>query len=203
MVTPFVNDLLGMVHQEWVFFGSAYRDLNGRTNDGKKETDNGAWQRIGEYWRALGGPYARLTGKDTGWPWSAAFVSFCMRSAGAGNRFLYSASHSVYINDSIRRRNANDRTGAFIAYHPPEEALQPGDLLGYWRGPNEIGFESAVEYGTYPSHTDFVVDVRPGAAYIVGGNVSNGVTRYEIRLDRQGKLIDQRRPWFIVMRNLL
>ena len=36
--------------------------------------------------------------EDGTYAWSAAFVSYVMRIAGAGARFPYSASHSDYIN---------------------------------------------------------------------------------------------------------
>lgn len=202
-MSPFVTSLIHTATLEWDFFGKQYRNLNGTTNDGLRETDDGAWQRIGVYWKRLGGPYSQLTGKNTAWPWSAAFISFVMGTAGAGSRFMYSASHSTYINDAIKRRNENNKDGAFFAYQVNEQPLRPGDLLGYWRGQNEVNFESALDFGSYPSHTDIVVSVSGQSAFLIGGNVSNGVTRTEVKTTPSGMLADTRKPWFIVMRNLL
>jgi hypothetical protein len=90
------------------------------------ERQQGLWRRVGEYWwLALnaGAPEVAWTGKhDAGgiefsagengtYAWSAAFVSYVMRIAGAGPRFPYSASHSDYITSPSRWRWARHRPG--------------------------------------------------------------------------------------------
>ena len=77
------------------------------------ERAEGLWQRVGEYWW-LGLPMAATEqgftgmhnqnglvfppGQDGNYAWSAAFVDYVMRMAGAGRRFPYSATHAHYIN---------------------------------------------------------------------------------------------------------
>ena len=83
----------------------------------KPERQAGLWQRVGEYWwlaMNAGTPEAAWTGKhdatgnvfpaEPGWhyAWSAAFVSYVMRIAGAGPHFPYSASHADYIDIAKR-----------------------------------------------------------------------------------------------------
>src|SRR5947209_19846827 len=73
------------------------------------ERAEGLWQRVGEYWwlgLPLGEPDQGFTGihdgngrvfqpqEDENYAWSAAFIDYVMRMAGAGNRFYYSPTHS-------------------------------------------------------------------------------------------------------------
>ena len=44
---------------------------------------------------------------------------------------------------------------------------------------------------------------RPNEIDIIGGNVSNSVTKKTLRLDASGKVDDNSRPWFVVIKNLL
>src|SRR3984957_4531186 len=89
--------------REWRVFGSQGDDnppgsYRPATADDKPERQQGLWQRVGEYWwLALnpGAPEAAWTGKhdangagfpasqDGDYAWSAAFVSYVMRIAGA------------------------------------------------------------------------------------------------------------------------
>ena len=104
--------------REWRLFGSPVDDnppgsYQPATPEDKPERQQGLWQRVGEYWWLAmngGGREAAWTGKhdadgivfpaneDGNYAWSAAFVSYVMRIAGAGAQFPYSASHSDYIN---------------------------------------------------------------------------------------------------------
>lgn len=195
------NKLIETALAEWKFFGAGTWMLDGSTTDGKKEYQDGAWQRIGDYWKEIGGAYGNLTGKDRGYPWSAAFVSFCVRASGAGSTFKYSSGHATYINDSIRARKAGDASSLYWGWAKSEQALSPGDLIGYWRGESKITVDNALSVGWYQSHTDIVVEVGDKSAYVIGGNVGHSVTRKQVRLNANGVLTDVRYPWFVVMKN--
>lgn len=108
--------------REWRLFGQPVDDDPPNTRpppppDLKPEREPGLWQRVGEYWWLGLNPDARArfwTGKhddfgfefpasrDGEYAWSAAFVSYVMRIAGAGARFPYSESHATYINAAKR-----------------------------------------------------------------------------------------------------
>lgn len=196
--------LIDVANDEWKFFGRPTIRLNGTVTDGKKEYQDGAWQRVGDYWRFIGThfpSYANLTGRDRGYPWSAAFISFCMHEAGAGNDFPYNPGHAAYINRAIR--NAGSGSGKIIGHRLADYALKPGDLIGYWRGEQRITFDNAVRIGWYQSHTDIVVEVGDGVAWSIGGNVDHSVTRREVRLNQAGNLVDRRANWFVVIENRL
>ncbi|NJM97347.1 MAG: DUF2272 domain-containing protein [Phormidesmis sp. RL_2_1] len=163
----------------------------------KKEHQQGAWQRVGQYWKE--GVGQNLDGRDRNVPWSAAFISWVMRKAGAGNRFKYSASHSVYIRDAIKKRKQNDPSAAFKGYRPQEVAPQVGDLVCYARAAN-VNYDTT---SSYPSHCDIVVAKRSGKIDVIGGNVSDSVTKRTLNVNSQGKLTDSSRPWFVVIKTLL
>lgn len=195
----FAQDLVDKALSEWEFFGRGLIRLNGTEIEGIKEYKDGAWQRIGDYWQFIGGSYKNLTGKDRGYPWSAAFISFCMNEAGAGKKFKYSAGHATYINESIKARNAKDKNALYMAKHKKEVALKAGDLIGYWRGDKKITIENALKTGWYKSHTDIVVEVKKNFALVVGGNVDHSVTIKEVRVNSNGQLTDIHKNWFVVM----
>ena len=200
-MSKFTDKLVQVAKAEWEFFGYSQYNLDGTTVDGKKEHHDGAWQRIGDYWRLLGGGYKNLTGKDRGDPWSAAFVSFCMHQADAGDKFKYSAGHATYINESIRARNKNDAEALYNAHKKSEYFLKIGDLVGYWRGKKKITIDNALSVGWYQSHTDIVIEIGDRFIYVLGGNVGHSVTRKQLRTNSAGKFVDTRYPWFVVMEN--
>ncbi len=118
--------------REWRLFGAPVDDAppgsyRPATPEDKPERQQGLWQRVGEYWwlaMNAGDPDAGWTGKhdangvvfpaneDGTYAWSAAFVSYVMRIAGAGSRFPYSASHSDYID--IAADMAAGRTSGWL-----------------------------------------------------------------------------------------
>jgi hypothetical protein len=202
-MSTFTNRLVNFALGEWDFFERPQYNLNGTTKDGKKEHHDGAWQRIGDYWKKIGGAYVNLTGKDRGTPWSAAFISYCMDKAGADNKFEYSAGHSRYINAAIRAANANNKNAAFRAHRKADHVLKPGDLVGYWRGSTPISIDNALSIGSYQSHTDVVVEVGNKFVYVIGGNVGHSVTRKQLRTNDSGHLVDTGYKWFVVMENQL
>jgi hypothetical protein len=171
---------------EWNFFGQQTYDLAGTTaHKGHDEGDDGWYQRVGTYW--LDGTNTHgLDGRDHDSPWSAAFISWVMRTAGAGTRFRYSTQHSVYISQGIRdfanRREAAGYWTVRLAEAPPKV----GDLVCWAR-------ESGVDYdhqkgGDYKGHTDLVVAVDAGEIFVIGGNVGNSVTRRPLKRNADGTL---------------
>jgi hypothetical protein len=77
----------------------------------------------------------------TYYAWSAAFISYVMRTAGAGARFPYSPSHYVYIN--IAKEMKLSRTSGWVVVAEPvdEYAPMPGDLICYSRERYKLTYE--------------------------------------------------------------
>lgn len=198
-MTSFTTKLVAVGEREWEFFGRSRIGLDGTSVVGRKEYHDGAWQRIADYWQFIGGAYKNLTGKDRGTPWSAAFISWCMNEAGAGKKFPYSAGHATYINQAIANMGSPNKP--VVAHDLASYSPKPGDLIGYWRGATPVTIQTARRLGWYESHTDIVVDVVGGVATCIGGNVLHSVTKREVKLDDQGKLIDTSSNWFVVIEN--
>jgi hypothetical protein len=117
-------------------------------------------------------------------PWSAAFISFCMRKGGAGASFAYSGRHSVYISKAINDRGKEN--AAFWGFRLSEYAPQVGDIICWSR-------EAGVSYdnqkgGDYDGHCDIVVATKGGSIEAIGGNLSESVLRFSQARDGQGRL---------------
>lgn len=115
-------------------------------------------------------------------PWSATFISYLMKKAGAKNDFNYNLSHSAYIREAVLNRKANN-SKKFKAYMPNEVNINVGDLVCYPR-------QSGVSYnstGNYASHCDLIISVDNNTAVGVGGNVSNSVSKSVYAL-KNGKI---------------
>lgn len=223
------EDAVAIALREWRLFGSPIDDTTDSyhpaTPQDKPERQPGLWQRVGEYWwigMNYGSPDAGWTGKhdangsvfpaneDAEYAWSAAFISYVMRIAGAGTQFPYSASHSDYIN--IAKQQALGQTSGWIvtAQRPETYAPQPGDLICMGRGRAGALRYDDLPAGHFPGHCDIVVDTSlPGQISVVGGNVDDAVTMKHVPVTPDGKLatpdgqvLDTRYPWMVVLQLL-
>ena len=198
--------------REWRAFGSQVNDDPPDTrvipDELRADRQPGFWQRVGEYWwlgqdatrrqsgwtgkyDERGAPYAP---GDYGHAWSAAFISYVMRSAGANDKFRYSPVHAEYINAAARGEAGMQ---AFPAVSTP---AQVGDLVCTGRGAaRNIRYES-LPTGSFPSHCDLVVEASNAQLTVVGGNVDAGVTMKHIPLTALGTVTDDRYNWFVVLR---
>jgi hypothetical protein len=209
--------------REWRLFGGKINDGDA-PDDGKPERDQGLWQRVGEYWW-LGlnrnAPEAAWTGKHDGegkvfspevdgeFAWSAAFVSYVMRIAGAGTAFPYAADHAFYINAAKRMTSGTDRGWLLTAERPEAYAPVEGDLICHGRGrAASLRYDDLPTARLFPAHCDIVVDrSKPGVISVIGGNISDAVTMRHVPVTADGRLarpdgivLDQRQTWMAVLR---
>lgn len=188
---------------EWEFFGFSRKNLDGTTELGRVEYQDGVHQRVNTYWKVVHDKYKpkydHLTGKDRGWAWSAAFVCFCMNEAGVGSEFDYSSWHGKYINSALRAANNEDVGAIYRARKKSEHSLKAGDLVAYWRGPRRITMENARKIGWYESHCDIVTEVGDRFVNVIGGNVMHSVTQKALRTNEAGMLTDTSEKWFTVL----
>lgn len=199
---PFI-DANGRIASSTVVEGEASRLADGGTE---------AWRRVAGYWRESGllsrmggypgagecgyattdrhpSPSCRAFIIDN--PWSAAFVSYVMTKAALPG-FNVSPSHSDYVRDAYLRPGESP----FLYLDPAVAKPAAGDLLCYVRIPSRAyGFEGLRQFlGTSGGdglnmHCDIVVAANPdrdGKAYLVGGNVQQGVTMRMLQLNRTG-----------------
>ena len=223
------QDVVAIAIREWRLWGQPVDDDPPGTRpplppESKPERWAGLWERVGEYWWLginAGDRETAWTGKhdehgivfpaneDGDYAWSAAFVSYVMRVAGAGPRFPYAIDHADYIN--VAKQQTLGRTSGYIisAQRPEAYPPQPGDLICFGRGrAGALRFDD-LPAATFPSHCDIVVQTLPGQLAVIGGNVDDSVTMKHVPVTPDGKLanpdgttVDTRYPWMVVLRVL-
>ena len=165
-----------------------------------QETDPQAVPILQDYWKTGPGinySTAELASKtfQASHPWSAAFISWVMRKAGAAKDFRYSASHSNYIVAAKNNRLANN-SNPFKAYRISEAAPEVGDLVCKSRAGSGATYDTIRSGMT--THCDIVTNVKPGSIAVIGGNVSQSVARKTVPTDANGRITA--REYFAVIR---
>jgi len=156
-------------------------------NGSVKETSPAMRSVLEAYWRNGVG---WLPGQAHWWssvPWSAAFISYVMRRAGAGNNFRYSGGHSYYIVAAKNNRLENN-ANPIKAYRISEVSPRPGDIVCKSRAGSNATYDNIRE--GMATHCDIVTAVQPGMLVTVGGNLSDSVRSSQVRTDSNGR-IDQ------------
>lgn len=138
--------------------------------------------------------------------WSATFVSWCVKTAGATRQeFTFSAAHAVFVRAAIA--NADQHIGVFRARPVDSYAPRPGDLIHRNRSGGTVTYSEARVHSDYPSHSAIVIEVgedRIGRyAMTVGGNESNSIRMTRVDLDATG-LVRQHaaNPFICVVQDL-
>ena len=170
---------------------------------------------VGEYWEAIGIHLKGDTVVDGIRPaWSAAFISFVVRKAGAGDRFFYTQAHCHYVKRAMDAADGHGNHG-FIARRYETYKPKPGDIIvGGREYAKSFTYEKAkliyVADSFYPSHGDVVVGIAPNGAYVetLGGNVSQDVSGKRLALTPEGTLkkrvaSGQTYPWIAVLECVL
>ncbi|WP_210587979.1 DUF2272 domain-containing protein [Streptomyces sp. GESEQ-35] len=174
-----------------------------RWSDGARvETESAMTATLQDYYRT--GVGITVTASDLqssswqgGHPWSAVFISWVMRQAGAGSAFAYSTAHREYVSAAKRNAETGNTANPFWAY--PTEKIVPevGDLVCADRdGGGGCGGATyaTIDNGTaWSTHCDVVTAVdRTGRRLTaVGGNVSQSVKAKTIAIDAQGFVVPQ------------
>ncbi|SKA21020.1 hypothetical protein SAMN02745126_04178 [Enhydrobacter aerosaccus] len=188
---------------EWFRFGQQTVDYpsNGAPQverSGMQEGDAFASERVRDYWKSVGRP--NLSGANHEVPWSAAFISWDIESAGVPrDQFCPDDRHTIYVERMVQR--AREPDPAFIPRRLNERAPQVGDLICSSRAGGKTTLDN-LDRG--PGHCDIVVEVRARELIAIGGNVDDSVTRSVFPLDANGFLSPiSARPFFTVIENRL
>jgi len=168
--------IVGVAMEEWNFWG---RSTPGSIS--KVESDPQVLAHIESYWAiGVGEPKPG----DFHTRWSAAFISYCMRKGGAGARFFYNERHSRYIKRAIDEKG--DQASSFWGHRLDEYPPKVGDVV-CWASEPGVSYDNQ-KGGEYSGHCDIVVAVNSGDVEIIGGNVSQSVTRSHLAINGQGCL---------------
>lgn len=157
----------------------------------------------------IGDALTRAALYDT--PWSAAFVSTIMKTAGfAADQWEASAGHHGYIRAAILKGHESGSTYAYAGCDPAWVRPRVGDLICYSRGSGSPKtFETAVSRATagqsYTSHCDIVTSSDPASTTLqsIGGNVSDSVTKTDRVLgpgpSATASTLKKDAPWIAVL----
>ncbi|MEM9684764.1 MAG: DUF2272 domain-containing protein [Pseudomonadota bacterium] len=169
---------------EWRYWGRQ----NGypKFRRGHREHERIYRRRVITYWRE--GVGRKVTSSRVAW--SGAFVSFVMRRAGAGPSFPYSGSHGTYMRAALATATKGRTRGSIVAHRPDQYAPRPGDLVCNTRRRG-----ASFDYVPSPfiGHCDIVIATGRGRVVVIGGNLSNGVSRRTLIADRRGRIL-RRQP---------
>lgn len=196
---------VAIAQREWRLWGSGFNDNPDYVQRAATmpEREQGLWQRVGEYWWEglnASNPDSRWTGKHNAkgevfpvavngnYAWSAAFISYIMRIAGAGPYFPYAPDHAYYINYAARPYHVGK---LLIAESPENYAPRLGDLVCFARGRSvSLTFKSLPTHGYFPAHCDIVTGRQADILLTIGGNVDDAVLMSKLPVNAQGLLTD-------------
>lgn len=166
------------------------------------EADSFLCKQIRKYWDDLGLGFESCTTV----PWSAVFVSWCVKSAGANaQEFRFAAAHSVFVHRAIR--NAVEETGVFRGVDVSAAVPSVGDIIQNNRNGETFDFAFAATHREYASHSAIVVEIGQDStsrfALTIGGNEADSVRRTVVRLRPDGRIRQrQSNPFICLIRNL-
>lgn len=151
------------------------------------------------YWKSVGFKFTeeQMQSEDfqSSYPWSSAFISYLFYKAGAKDKFPYSSAHSGYFQQAKKDRNKDN--APLKGFRITEYAPKVGDLVVYTRQTGK-GYDST---GFFPSHGELVVEKGKGYIKAIGGNVSNTVKMSTYTTDKNGKITQKEKPFFMVIEN--
>lgn len=190
MATPFATRVATIAQQQHAKFQF--------TN----EADPALCKQIQRWTEDIGFPFNSCTGV----PWSAVFISWCVKQAGATKaEFKFAMAHAVFVHQAIK--NASNGQGVFHGLDITAHQPGVGDIIQNNRGGNRFDFAFARTHTSYLSHSAIVIEIGQDTqghfAFCVGGNESDSIRRTVVRLNAQG-FVKQRdgNPFICVIKNL-
>ena len=140
------------------------------------ERDRWATPVLREYYDAAGwAPWNKRSDWKSYYAWSAAYISYVMQQAGAGD-FTSSHRHFDYIKAGF------SNTGSFRSLDPATTVVQAGDLVCTHRHKSTFSYASvknvAARGETLKTHCDVVVVAGTKSVQVLGGNVGDPTDGY-------------------------
>ena len=206
MSLSLVPKLVDTARAEWKRWGFSAVPVHGIKKIVGKEGVAPYVSFVHDYWVAVNEP--TFNGK-TPQPWSAAFISYCFKQAGAAKEFPYNEGHAGYCGAFIR----NPAKYPKLSFGDPATTKpQLGDLIFAGRGgggcgkppPNHAAALAELKKpdGFFCSHADIVVAVGSNEIDVIGGNVQDSVTQTTY-VTNNGFITDPRHNWLAVIKNKL
>lgn len=186
-MTPYAKKLASVAAAEYL----KYRYM--------REQETALAKQIEVYWQGI----APFPGVDE--PWSAVFISWCVKQAGAtAAEFYFSARHSTFVYSAIQNQLSN--IGLFKGHDVKAYTPKVGDILQNNRSGNQFDFAHAKANQKYISHSAIVVEVGSDSKgnYLrtIGGNENDSVGLKQVRLDAKGYVKNASGIYISVIENL-
>lgn len=187
MTTPFAKRLAATATEQYSRYGLL------------REQQSPLCEQIRAYWDGI----AKFPGVSTAW--SAVFISWCVRHAGATSaEFEFAQAHSRFVHTAIQ--NELTGIGVFRGHPVNDYAPKVGDILHNNRSGHTFTYDFARTNSKYESHSAIVVEVGidPQGRYLrtIGGNESDSVGLKEVRLHPTGKVRNKDGLYISVIENL-
>lgn len=149
----------------------ALGELQWWRNGRRVENEPDVQSRLLEYWSATPSGPPPTNGPMWTSAWSAAFVSWILRQAGAGRHFRYSGRHVNYVHQAVRNA-VQDPTHPVKAFPVEQVQARVGDVVCAWRGMpiTYAQLASMTAPPSHPMHCEVVTEVAPGHLMAVSGN---------------------------------
>jgi hypothetical protein len=189
---------------EWAFFDQPTLQDGTQRRVGRKEGDPGQWQRVITYWQEglqNNSVKERADVVSSDYPWSAAFIAYVMKKAGAGDQFPYAASHSGSIKEAIYNRKHSRKNVNLIGHRVGEYAPRPGDLVCATRSwaIGQVNYDNASRFDFFPSRCELVIRANPDQISTIGGDLLDAVTLHNSKAV-QGKIAPEAaQDWLVII----
>ena len=169
-----------------------------RWNKGNTKENSTSMRNVpSEYWNSTPGG-SNIISKNNWWSnyaWSAAFICYVVRKAGAGNAFKYSSYHTTYTYYAKQNR-INGVSNTFKAYRVSEKKPDLGDIIVQNYDRSNRNYDS-VQPNISGAHGDIVVEVSSDHVKVIGGNVGESVSLRKYPINSNGYL-SSGKHWAIV-----
>jgi hypothetical protein len=168
-----------------------------------QEGDEPLASQIKRYWTGIGLAFPAIGVREA---WSAVFVSWCVKQAGATSaEFTFAAAHSRFVHQAIA--NARRGVGVFHGIDVATAKPEVGDIIHNNRQGTSFDFAFAASHKAYKSHSAIVietgVDTLGRYALTVGGNESDSIRRARVALTPTGTIRQRTtNPYISVIKTL-
>lgn len=202
------NNVVDQALAEWRFFDRPTMQNRRMVKTGRTEADPAQWPRVLTYWREGTGKAslrdrADVTSSDH--PWSAAFISYVMKQAGAAEKFPAAVSHSGLIKEAIYNRQVAANNASIVGFRVTEHAPRVGDLLCAARGwaAGQVTYENAGGFVFFPSRCELVIRTDPGQISTIGGDLMDSVTLHQIKAVHGKVAPEEAKDYLVVLQTKL
>lgn len=211
-MTAFTDQLVAVCKGEYARWDNG----QGRESWGRPQHAKDYYLFVKDYWKAVGNN--NLDGRKVVGnirpAWSSAFVSFCMKTAGAGSKFFYTEAHCHYVHKAMEQASGAINGYGYAARKTSAYKPKPGDVIvggrEYAQSFDYAKAELIYEADSfYPSHGDIILELTPNYVLTVGGNVNDSVGQKRLKLTSQGYLHDRVNssgreiPWIAILECLI